>query len=336
MNENPRVSVIIPVYKVENYLRECLDSIAAQSFADFEVVAVDDGSPDSSGRILDEFAARDPRFRVIHQENAGAGAARNRGLEIARGDYLLFCDADDTCLPSLLERTVQTLDETRADVVVFAYNRLNAETGKRKCRKVLALESGPASGLSLSEDLFQRMNSVPWNKVFRRAHVLGHQIRFQSLPRGNDIYFVYSALAEADRIAVIEEPLYEHLTRRSDGLHLGFDRHPFTFYEAKDAVASRLKAEGRFEPFRHSLIRSVYMEAVRLLDKYEDKNVLVEAYDRLRKRLTCDPDYSDLTSILSGQESELSRYRRVMACPTLGRYRLRSRLAGIFRRLLAS
>lgn len=95
MKENPQISIIIPVYKAEKYLHDCLDSIAAQTFADWECILIDDGSPDSSGMICEEYAARDSRFIAVHQKNGGVSAARNAGLAIARGDWIGFVDADD-------------------------------------------------------------------------------------------------------------------------------------------------------------------------------------------------------------------------------------------------
>lgn len=95
MSEAPLVSVVVPVYNAEPYLRECLDSLFGQTLKEIEIIAVDDGSTDGSGKILDEFAARDRRLKVIHQENAGVSAARNRGIKAARGRYLTFVDADD-------------------------------------------------------------------------------------------------------------------------------------------------------------------------------------------------------------------------------------------------
>ena len=91
----PEISIIVPVYKVEKYLNRCIDSILAQSFPDFELILVDDGSPDKSGKICDDYAAKDSRVKVIHKENAGVSAARNSGLAMSSGSYIMFCDSDD-------------------------------------------------------------------------------------------------------------------------------------------------------------------------------------------------------------------------------------------------
>lgn len=115
-----KFSVIVPVYNVERYLRECLDSLIAQTFADWEAICVDDGSTDGSAAILDEYAARDSRIKVLRQENSGVSAARNRGLEVAKGEYLWFVDGDDIVAPDALQTIASAVDEFNSpDIVQF-------------------------------------------------------------------------------------------------------------------------------------------------------------------------------------------------------------------------
>ena len=111
----PEISVIVPVYKAEAYLHACIDSILSQTFSDFELILVDDGSPDNCGAICDDYAARDSRVRVIHQENQGQAAARNRALAAAKGEWVCFVDSDDAVHPQMLERLRQAAAESGAD-----------------------------------------------------------------------------------------------------------------------------------------------------------------------------------------------------------------------------
>ena len=115
----PKFSIIIPVYNVAPYLRECLDSVLAQTFTDWEAICVDDGSTDGSGAILDEYAAKDVRFRVIHQKNAGVSAARNAALDVMCGGWFLFLDGDDMFRPDVLEHFAQVIDENRCDGILM-------------------------------------------------------------------------------------------------------------------------------------------------------------------------------------------------------------------------
>lgn len=123
MNNIPFLSIIIPVYNTEKYLRECLDSLLSQTFEDWEAICVDDGSTDSSGAILDEYANKDSRFRVVHKTNEGVSVARNVGLDIALGTYIGFADADDVVSADWLSSVSDTFDSSRADMVKTRYRR---------------------------------------------------------------------------------------------------------------------------------------------------------------------------------------------------------------------
>ena len=123
----PLISVIIPVYKVEAYLTACVESVLAQTYQNFEIILVDDGSPDNCPQMCDEFAARDSRIRVIHKPNGGLSSARNAGIDGAKGEYLAFLDSDDLWTPLFLERLYQAIGETGADLAVCLFRRFRGE-----------------------------------------------------------------------------------------------------------------------------------------------------------------------------------------------------------------
>lgn len=128
---SPKISCIVPVYNVEKYLRRCLDSIRAQTFTDFECICVDDGSPDGSGKILDEYAEKDSRFVVIHKDNGGVSSARNAGLDAARGEYVCFVDSDDWMETDYMKKMYEAATEIGADLVVCGID-LELENGKKQ------------------------------------------------------------------------------------------------------------------------------------------------------------------------------------------------------------
>ena len=133
-----KVSVIVPVYKVEKYLKKCIDSILNQTYRDLEVILVDDGSPDQCGTICDRYGREDSRVHVIHKENGGLSDARNTGVERASGEYILFVDSDDYIEPELVEKTVKAAEKTGCDLVMFDYIREEenlAFPAIRSCRK---------------------------------------------------------------------------------------------------------------------------------------------------------------------------------------------------------
>ncbi len=172
----PKISVIIPVYKVERYLRRCLDSVIAQTFTDWEAICVDDGSMDDSGKILDEYAARDKRFRVIHKENAGVSAARNDGMKHARGEFVIFIDSDDFIHPQLFEITAHLADKNNADIVSFRFDA----RAQKEMRRLLRAGSDTADFVPKSMARAYKPQCVPcvvtdnllWYST-ERSHSLG-------------------------------------------------------------------------------------------------------------------------------------------------------------------
>lgn len=178
MND-PLLSIIVPIYKVEPYLRQCIDSIVLQTYRNLEIILVDDGSPDNCPAICDEYEKTDKRIRVIHKENGGLSDARNAGLDIATGDLIGFVDSDDWLAPDMYEELMQTLLETHADIAICGYIE---STGKRELakkslagqRKTYTVEEAFRE-LLLSGEIMQ----VMWNKLYRRN--LFDDIRF---PKG--------------------------------------------------------------------------------------------------------------------------------------------------------
>ena len=322
----PEVSVIMPVYNVAPCLRQCLDSLKAQTLKDIEIICVDDGSTDGSSAILDEYAAADSRFRVIRQPNAGAGAARNRGLEVAQGTYLFFCDADDWCDRSLLANASAAAERTGADIVLFdcmcVYEDVGRTTARLTTASVRSL-SKPFAPQDVAPDLFQAVTAVPWNKLFRRSFVQELGVRFQCLPRNNDVFFSFACAVSAHRIAVLRKALYWHRGRRQGSLHSNFGVNPFTFYEAKESVFAYLKEHGLYDLFRGSLAYSIYAEAIRLIFRYEEGPVFREAYARLRKRLTESPDYAGLEAFMTKGRGFVLEYRDMLDCADPDEFLLR-------------
>ena len=166
-----RVSVILPVYNTRAYLRECLDSVLAQDVdpGSFEIVAVDDGSTDGSGEILDEYALRHAFVRVMHQENSGwPGQPRNRGLEASRGEYVFFLDSDDVLGPEAVRRLCDVADEQESDIVVPRLVSTDAPARGRSKRAVRPVDA----------DLRRLFKSLSPQKLFRRSFLDEHRLRF--------------------------------------------------------------------------------------------------------------------------------------------------------------
>lgn len=169
---NEKVSIIVPVYKVETYLSRCLDSILNQTYTNIEIILIDDGSPDNSGKICDEYALKDKRIRVIHQENKGVSAARNAGLRLAEGEYIGFVDSDDYIEPDMYERMVNSYHKGR-DLVMcgsYACNEDGVKSEKRP-KKLYAYEKR-CPNEALKSVLYEHVTMAVWSKLFRRNYIV--------------------------------------------------------------------------------------------------------------------------------------------------------------------
>lgn len=268
-----KVSVIIPVYNAEKYLEKCLESFLAQTLRDFEIICVDDESTDGSSAILERFAARDKRIRIIRQSNAGAAVARNTGIDAATGDYLYFSDADDFCDAGMLEALVEKADELSADCVI-AGNYIYDEADQADIRRwqippnVLSIKQ-PFTAAELSPHSFDSVRSEPWNKLFRASFIREESIRFQKLFCANDVYFVCMAIATAKRIGAINKAFYHYRTNTGAGLVAKSAKAPLAFFEARKAVHDELIARGREDLLEDSWNAFVRTATWRLMNLHD-------------------------------------------------------------------
>ena len=246
------ISVVVPVYNVQDYLRVCLDSILGQTFTDLEVIAVDDASPDASPAILDEYAASDPRVRVVHlANNAGLGGARNAGMQVANGRYLIFVDSDDYLAEGALAAIAEAVVDG-PDVVVFDYDRVypdgHSEPNPRS-QVLSAVAAGP--GLAGRPTLLTLL-PVVWNKAYRREWVGRHGFEFRP-GYYEDVPWTYPALISAATIAVLERTCYHYRQGRASSILGAADRRHFEVFGQYDAVFDYLDAHPEYDAWRVAL-----------------------------------------------------------------------------------
>ena len=189
-----RISVILPVYKVEKYIRKSVETILNQTFGDFEIILVDDGSPDNSGKVCDELAGEDNRIRVIHKENAGSGYARNAGLEIAEGKYIYFMDPDDFIDPDLLSDNKEILEKTGADIVAFGHTKeVIGGDGEAAVQSVVLPAAEGVVEYSdfkrLFPEIFKTNPYNVWNKMYKRSFLKENNYLFTNQRVGQDALF---------------------------------------------------------------------------------------------------------------------------------------------------
>lgn len=209
-----KVSVVIPVYNVENYLRDCLDSIVNQTLKDIEIICINDGSPDNSIDILNEYAAKDPRMTVISQENGGHAVATNRGMDMATGKYLFLMDSDDVLELNALEDSYNAAEEKNVDFVLFKainYDHPNDryyETEVYSMDKIARKVGENVFNYNDIGDLMFQASVTPWSKLYNRKFIMDNNIRFPEGLIFEDNVFFYKALFSAKRIYFLKKFLF--------------------------------------------------------------------------------------------------------------------------------
>ena len=216
----PIISVVVPVYKVEKYLCRCVDSILAQTFTDFELILVDDGSPDNSGAMCDDYAAKDSRVRVIHKENGGLSDARNAGIEAAKGECLFFIDSDDMIHTDTLRILYESLTQGDAQISVGGFERFQGDTPERGQDVKWDNSKNVISSEEAMDMIFE-----PWkhkqNMVSSCCKLyckdLFENVRFPLKRLFEDEFTVYKVYSKASRIAIVDMTLYFYFSN-SDGI----------------------------------------------------------------------------------------------------------------------
>ena len=246
------ISVIVPVYRVEKYLPACIDSILNQTFTDFELILVDDGSPDRCPEICDETAKRDARVRAIHQANQGLSAARNAGIEAAHGAWLSFVDSDDFLAPDFLETLHDAAVRAGADCALCGV-QLTDEAGQ-KIGQLLSVADGVRTGRSILETLCRAPEItylVAWNKLYRRD--VFQTLRYPVGMQNEDTYLAAELFDTVQTVICVSKPMYFYRQRADSIMHTAvttrnLDRmwafeHCFAYFEARGLEALMPDAE---------------------------------------------------------------------------------------------
>jgi CDP-glycerol glycerophosphotransferase len=306
------LSVVVPVYKVQGYLRACLDSILDQAPDDLELVAVDDRSPDGSGDILAEYAARDPRVRVLSlPANVGLGHARNAGLAAATGEYVWFVDSDDWLADGAVPAVVERLRSARPDVLVFDHRRVFWDDGTAPRHQPPEFADTPHAGGVRDTPWLLRMSHVAWNKVLRREFLREHGLTFEA-GWYEDVSFTYPALVAARRISVLDRVCVNYRQRRVGAITRTVDDRHFEVFTHWERVFALLE---KFGPAVDDLRPAVF---ARMVWHYL---VVMSNVDRLPRR--------SRRAFFDRAAADFARYRPAGGYPVPGG------VAGVKHRLLA-
>ncbi len=230
------ISVIVPIYNVEQYMERCIKSIQNQTYRNLEIILVDDGSPDNCGEICDQYAAEDERIKVIHKENGGLSDARNAGIEVASGEYYFLVDSDDWIHHQTVEIMMQMISKNSCDVAICGYQY--AYEGKEYSDKELDIQTvlckyDDVDGYTAQEIYFTNPDkrlvyTVPWNKLYHKD--LFKNIRYPKGKVHEDEFTTFKLLHEAKKIGIIEEELYYYFVR-SDSIMGEFKASRFDVFD---------------------------------------------------------------------------------------------------------
>ena len=297
MNNNPKISIIVPVYNVEQYLRRCIDSILNQSFTDFELLLIDDGSKDKSGAICDEYADKDDRIRVFHKENGGVSSARNVGLDNARGEWLAFIDGDD----EITEGYFNIRQEHEGvDVIIKPYCVVNTD-GRVTCH------NNELSILTGKDKIFryyvQKRNNALWDKIIKRKTV-GTKRFNTNVSIGEDFLFFLSVLPNVKSIAFDDTGSYRYFLRQGSAMQsVDIKRRIEILWQNIDNVRN-LTNTGDLRLLQKGIVyKSYVLSLYRLRDELDDNG-------RLKlKTLLKEMKYSDLKFIDFNSKKKLFSYK---------------------------
>ena len=318
----PEISVIVPVYRAEAFLKKCADSVLSQTFSDLELILVEDGSPDGSGRLCDELAAGDPRVRVFHKENGGVSSARNLGMAEAKGTYLAFSDADDWLPPDALERMHTALKNAGADSAGGSH--FLAETDGSTQIEPGALPAGIYGPEEIRTGIVDRLlgermgrpgevlNGFIWRFLFSRDIVRDHDITFDGAYLEDEL-FLMEYFCYTQKLAMIDEPVYYYLqnpvsvTRR----YLPDYMETFTrFREQKEKLAERFGLGENMPLWRENTCWSGLLIAV--ANEFAASNPASLSEKRRRVRAICArPEMAQ--AIRSIRPKDIGRNKQVVA-----------------------
>ncbi len=280
----PTISVIVPVYKVEAYLHRCVDSILAQSLPDFELILVDDGSPDRCGEICEEYAAQDGRIHVIHQENGGLSAARNTGidwvLENSGSQWLAFVDSDDWVSPDYLRQLYRAAAETECRLSVCGFFRTGGEEIPPQAQ--FTVEAMSAEDYYCGGNVHDGVTMVAWNKLYHRS--LFETLRYPVGKLHEDEFTSYLAVYAAGTVGVIAQPLYAYYQNPAGIMRSKWDPRRMHSLEAVEQQIAFARSGGHPQLLKKAAKQYIYSAYAQL--EQAQKSAEYRSYcGLLRKKL---------------------------------------------------
>ena len=285
----PKLSIIIPVYNIEEYISNCLNSILSQPFRDFEVICVNDGSTDNSLLELQKYR-NDERVIIIDKKNEGSGVARNSALAIARGEYVFFVDGDDWIEENSLQKMVDEADRLKTDILVFgglSYYEDKGQTGGYSANKLPKKYLNKVfNAKDIRKDIF-KFPSTAWTKLYRREFLQKNDIKFQEIKVGQDQLPFFHSMITAQRIAILPENLYCYRKNRRGAVTAVKKKKNFSPIYVFYGIEEMLKHTGLINEYKSIFVKKYFAKATSWLAKFQDdlKPQYFEEYSKLLKHV---------------------------------------------------
>ena len=301
---DPLISIIVPVYNMEDYLARCVDSILEQGYQNIEVILINDGSLDRSGKICDHYSSKDKRVRVIHKGNGGLADARNSGLAAARGEYITFIDSDDHVDPGYVRYLYRLLEDNGAAVSVceFMYEDTAGNITTHKCSREFLLEF---TGEEACINQFYRkdITNFAWGKMFRKELFAG--IEFPKGMLYEDLGTLYKVFDRAEKIVWGNEPHYYYLQRKDSIMHSSFSDKKMDRIKISEQILEF--TEGRSDELRKAAECRLFVSAVQVLREMPLKDPqyapqyekVAEIINRYKRSVMKDKDATRMTRLIA-------------------------------------
>lgn len=285
----PKISVVVPVFNAEKYIKECIESLVNQSLKDIEMIFVDDGSTDSSVSIINDYKVNDSRIKLLFQPNSFAGTARNKGMASAEGEYIIFLDADDYFDCEMLEKMYEKAVFDDADVCLCSAKRFDTVTGEITFPKFYLNteylpETTPFSADDIKERIFNFTSPAPWNKLFKTDFVNSNNIRFQSIKKTNDLFFVFLNLALAKKITYVNKPFVNYRFGNSKSLQGERDVLNIEFRDALTELKKELQKRNLFIEFEKSYVNRALSTSLYILNSADNRKNYIKTVAFLRDK----------------------------------------------------
>lgn len=266
-----KVSIIVPIYNVEEYLGKCIESCLCQTFTDYELILVNDGSTDNGLSICREYEKKDSRIKVLDKPNGGLSDARNAGMKIAMSPYIYFLDSDDFIEPTLIEKCVNKLDETSADMVIFDVYQYFMKTNTKEIIKN-GYGDSRCVNVGTNPEVLTKVLNAAWNKMYKLSLFKDNHIEYPVGYYYEDLGTTYKLMLKANQICFINEPLYDYLADRPGNISQQFNQKTYHILDMIEEIVEYYKKENKFHLYYNELMFIAGINTMECLKKTRNIN----------------------------------------------------------------